>query len=235
VADSTLLLRDALSGGRRLLFEGAQGSLLDINHGTFPFVTSTICTAGGAAAAAGIPPAAITDYVGVIKAYATRVGSGPFPTELSNDIGETIRRLGHEYGTTTGRPRRCGWFDAFAVRYAASLSGTTELALMHLDTLSGLEQVCICTGYRHRGAALDSIPTDSATFEQIEPIYETLPGWQGDLTGIVTYERLPTAARHYVDRLEELVGVPITLVSVGAELTATLHRQAALETASPIG
>lgn len=224
VADTTLTLHDALAEGKRLLLEGAQGSLLDINHGTYPFVTSSNCTSGGAAAAAGIAPSAITDYVGVIKAYSTRVGSGPFPTELPNAIGEDIRRRGHEFGTTTGRPRRCGWFDAVAVRYAVALSGITQLVLMHLDTLGDMDEVCICTGYRHRGRTLPGFPADATVLDESEPVYETLPGWNGNLSAVTAYEDLPAAARRYVDRLESLLGVPITLVSIGADRVATLHR-----------
>lgn len=232
VADTTLTLHNALTAGKRLLLEGAQGSLLDINHGTFPYVTSSICTSGGAAAAAGIAPSAITDYIGVIKAYSTRVGSGPFPTELSNAIGEGIRQRGHEFGTTTGRPRRCGWFDAVAVRYAIDLSGITQLVIMHLDTLAGMDEVCICTGYRHRGEALTGFPADPEVLEESEPIYETLPGWSGNLSQLASYGDMPAAAQSYVDRLETLLGVPITLVSVGSERLATLHRSQAAETAS---
>lgn len=224
VADTTMLIHDALAAGSRILFEGAQGSLLDLNLGTFPYVTSSTCIAGGVAANLGIPPAAIRSYVGVVKAYSTRVGSGPFPTELSDATGNRIRERGHEYGTTTGRPRRCGWFDAFATRYSAEISGITELAVMHLDTLGSFPEVKICTGYRHRGAMLRFFSPDVEVLGECEPVYETLPGWDGDLARVTRYEQLPPEARQYIETVERLVGVPITLVSVGAERTATLHR-----------
>ncbi len=225
VVDTTLAIHDALSRGDRMLFEGAQGSLLDLNHGTFPYVTSSTCTSGGVAAGAGVPPAAVNSYLGVIKAYSTRVGSGPFPTELSDATGDRIRERGHEYGTTTGRPRRCGWFDAFSVRYAVELSGITQVAVMHLDTLGGFSRVCICTGYHYRGTPLRMFTPDLDVLRDVEPVYEELPGWDEDVSGVAAYEHLPAAARRYVDRIEALLGVPITLVSVGAERMATLHRE----------
>ncbi|HWL94155.1 MAG TPA: adenylosuccinate synthase [Phycisphaerae bacterium] len=225
-ADTTSFVHAALDRGDRILFEGAQGSLLDLDHGTFPYVTSSTCTSGGVAAGAGVPPSAVQSYIGVIKAYSTRVGSGPFPTELKDAIGDRIRERGHEYGTTTGRPRRCGWFDAFATRYTARLSGITQIAVMHLDTLGAFPEVLICTGYRHRGAALGSFTPDVEILDEVEPICESMQGWQGDFEGISEYEKLPHAARRYIDRLEVLLETPITLVSVGAERTATLHRKA---------
>ena len=223
-ADTTTILRDALTSGKRILFEGAQGCLLDINHGTFPYVTSSVCSTAGAAAGAGIPPAAIRSYVGVIKAYCTRVGGGPFPTELRDAIGDNIRERGHEYGTTTGRPRRCGWFDAVATRYAIELSGATELAVMHLDTLGTLPEVKICTGYRYRGDRLTGFPANAAVLGAAEPVYETMPGWSGEISALRTHGQLPAEARKYLDRLEEILGVPITIVSIGAERAATVHR-----------
>ncbi len=227
IEDTTETIHDAMAAGKRMLFEGAQGSLLDLNHGTFPYVTSSTCTSGGVAAGVGIPPSAVKSYVGVIKAYSTRVGSGPFPTELSDATGDRIRERGHEYGTTTGRPRRCGWFDAFSVRYAVDLSGITQVAVMHLDTLGSFSEVKICTGYRVGGKRLRVFSADIEVLRQAEPIYESLPGWDGDLTGVGSYEQLPAAARRYIDRLEELLGTSITLVSVGAERMATLHREPA--------
>ena len=224
VVDTTRVLHDAQARGKRLLFEGAQGSLLDIDHGTFPYVTSSTCTAGGVAAGAGVPPACIQSYVGVIKAYTTRVGGGPFPTELTDATGDTIRTRGHEFGTTTGRPRRCGWFDAFATRYAIDLGGITQLCVMHLDTLGGLPEIRVCTGYRHDGARLSTFPPDTDVLNSVDPIYETLPGWNEAIPPHIDFEQLPDGARRYVERLEELLAVPITLVSVGAERTATIHR-----------
>ncbi len=225
IADTTLVLHDALAEKKRILFEGAQGSLLDVNHGTYPFVTSSNCTAAGVAAGAGVPPSAIQTYLGVVKAYSTRVGGGPFPTELPDATGDRIRQRGHEYGTTTGRPRRCGWFDAFAVRYSVKLGGIDQLAVMHLDTLSTFEELRICTGYRRAGESLRGFPADAHELAAVEPVYETLPGWREEIGEVTHYDRLPAAARRYLDRLEQVVGIPITLVSVGAERTATLHRR----------
>jgi len=224
VTDTTQLLHEALSSGRRVLFEGAQGSLLDIDHGTFPFVTSSNCSATGVAAGAGVPARAVRSYVGVVKAYSTRVGAGPFPTELKDATGDHIRERGHEYGTTTGRPRRCGWFDAFAARYAVQLGGIDQVALMHLDTLAGLPEIHVCVGYRRGGRPLAHFSPESRLLEEAEPMYETLPGWPASDEPWRSIEQTPPAARQYVDRLESLLGVPITLVSVGAERTATLHR-----------
>ncbi len=225
--DTTSVLNDAIADGKRILFEGAQGSLLDITHGTFPFVTSSTCTAAGVAAGAGVPPSAVQSYVGVVKAYCTRVGSGPFPTEQADATGDLIRERGHEYGTTTGRPRRCGWFDAFATRYSVLLGGITQIAVMHLDTLSTIGDLKICTGYRVGGKLLRTFPADIRELEHPEPVYETLPGWQDDISGAASFEALPPAARGYINRLEELLGVSITIVSIGAERTATLHRSPA--------
>jgi adenylosuccinate synthase len=224
VTDTTFTLHEAISRSQRILFEGAQGSLLDIDHGTFPFVTSSTCTAAGVAAGAGVRPSVIKSYVGVIKAYMTRVGGGPFPTEQNNEIGNLIRERGHEYGTTTGRPRRCGWFDAFATKYSIDLCGITQLAIMHLDTLGTLPEVKVCTGYRHRGKALPIFSPDVHVLAEVEPIYETMPGWSEDMSAIKRHDDLPRNALKYLDRLEDLLAVPITLVSIGAERTATLHR-----------
>jgi len=227
VADTTLLLHERMARNDRVLFEGAQGGLLDITHGTFPYVTSSTCTAGGVAAGAGVAPSSIRDTIGVVKAYSTRVGSGPFPTELTDAVGDRIRERGHEYGTTTGRPRRCGWFDAFATRYGVILGGITQLCVMHLDTLGTFDEVRICTGYRHQGRELPLFTPDTYILDDVEPEYETLPGWESDLQDVRSFEQLPDAARRYVERLEALVGVPITLVSIGAERSATLHREPA--------
>ena len=208
-------IQDALEAGRRVLMEGAQGALLDIDHGTFPYVTSSNTTAAGAATGTGIGPTAIDSVLGVVKAYTTRVGSGPLPTELESEIGERLRELGGEYGATTGRPRRCGWFDAVVVRYAARVNGLTGLALTKLDVLDSLEEVQICTGYDVDGERLDHFPDDLARLERARPIFETMPGWQTDTTGTRTVDDLPDAARTYMRRLQELAGVPIEFVSVG--------------------
>jgi adenylosuccinate synthase len=237
VTDTTLVLHDAIAAGKRVLFEGAQGSLLDITHGTFPYVTSSICTAAGVAAGAGVPPSAIKSYIGVVKAYSTRVGSGPFPTELTDATGDLIRERGQEYGTTTGRPRRCGWFDAFATKYSIDLCGITQLVLMHLDTLSTLPEVRICTGYRHHGQMLRIFPPDAHVLSAVEPVYETMPGWNAAIDAAGSFAELPAPARAYVERLEGVFKIPITLVSIGADRQATLHRgpNATQQSTSPPG
>jgi adenylosuccinate synthase len=229
VCDTTAVLHEACHARRRILFEGAQGSLLDITHGTFPFVTSSTCTAAGAAVGAGVSPSTIQSYLGVVKAYSTRVGEGPFPTELTDQTGDTIRHRGHEFGTTTGRPRRCGWFDAFATRYSIALGGITQAIVMHLDTLSTFPEVRICTGYRYNGRDLRSFPADVRVLSGVTPVYETLPGWREEIVGAKVFEELPDSARRYLERLEAAIGVPITLVSVGPERTATLHRTSGLK------
>jgi adenylosuccinate synthase len=224
VTDTTAYLHHALASGRRMLFEGAQGMLLDIDHGTFPYVTSSHCGPGAAACGAGLPLRAVGRVLGVMKAYCTRVGGGPFPTELTDAVGESIRERGREYGTTTGRPRRCGWFDAVAAKYTASLSGVDEIALTRLDTLGGMSDVQVCTGYRYRGSLLEWFDPEPDVLEAVEPVYESLPGWEADLSGVKAYEQLPAGARQYVERLEERLGVPIAIVSIGAERSATLYR-----------
>ena len=224
VTDTTQVLHEALGDRKRLLFEGAQGGLLDIDHGTFPYVTSSTCTAGGVAAGAGVPPSCISTYLGVIKAYMTRVGSGPFPTELSDATGDAIRVKGHEFGTTTGRPRRIGWFDAFATKYSVDLAGITQLAVMHLDTLGIVDEVRICKGYRHQGRDLRMFTPDIDILAEVEPVYESMPGWTSDIPPNAKFAELPRTAQAYIERIEKLLGVPVTLVSIGAERTATLHR-----------
>jgi adenylosuccinate synthase len=227
VCNTGALLREAITKGERILFEGGQGSLLDIDHGTFPFVTSSSVSACGVPTGAGVAPSAIGRVVGLIKSYSTRVGSGPFPTEQDNEIGNTIRERGHEYGTTTGRPRRCGWFDAFAVRYAADLSGVDELTLSLLDVLSGLKELKVCTGY-NRGAQADKY-FDAACMDGVECVYETLSGWEEDISSCRTYGELPAAARKYVDRLEQLLGRPIGFISVGPERMQTIRHHSSVE------
>ena len=215
ITDTGQEIQDALDAGRRVLMEGAQGALLDIDHGTFPYVTSSNTTAAGAATGTGIGPTSIDSVLGVVKAYTTRVGSGPLPTELGSELGERLRELGGEYGATTGRPRRCGWFDAVVVRYAARVNGLTGLALTKLDVLDTLEEVQICTGYDVDGEIRAHFPDDLARLERARPVFETLPGWQTDTTGARTVDDLPDAARTYMRRLEGLAGVPIEFVSVG--------------------
>jgi len=213
IANTGRLLRGAIARGEPILFEGGQGSLLDIDHGTYPYVTSSSVTACGVPAGAGVPPSAVGHVIGLIKAYTTRVGSGPFPTEQDNATGEHLRQRGREYGTTTGRPRRCGWFDAVAARYTAELSGVHELALSLLDVLSGLEQVRICTSYRRDGRDVDGFPPYG--LDGVECVYEALAGWRDDITGCRRFEDLPAAARAYVDRLEAALGRPVGIISVG--------------------
>ncbi len=220
LADVGHLVGERLAAGATVLFEGAQGSLLDVCHGTYPFVTSSATLAGGAATGVGVGPGDLQRVVGITKAYSTRVGAGPFPTELVDGIGERLRAVGDEFGATTGRPRRCGWFDAVAVRHAARANGLTELALTKLDVLSGLSELCVCTGYRLRGEALPALPV--VGLDEVEPVYEVLPGWSEAITGARERSELPPTARAYVERLEALVGVPVSLVSVGPGRDAVL-------------
>jgi len=224
ICDTTQLLYDAISQGQRLLFESANGMLLDIDHGTFPYVTSSTTSAIGVPAGAGVPSQTVQTCIGVTKAYTTRVGAGPFPSELHNEIGQYIRDRGHEYGTTTGRPRRCGWFDAVAAQYSVRFGGITQIAVMHLDTLTGLDQVGICTGYQTADGPLSGFVADNVAMEKAEPVIEYLPGWKEDPRSARTIDQLPANTRHYLDRLESLIGVPITIVSVGPERTQTLFR-----------
>jgi adenylosuccinate synthase len=207
----------ALGADRRVLLEGAQGALLDIDHGTYPYVTSSTTTAAGAATGVGIGPTSIDAVLGVVKAYTTRVGSGPLPTELEGDMGERLRELGGEYGATTGRPRRCGWFDAAVVRFAARVNGLTELAVTKLDVLDTLEEVRIATRYRIDGVEREGFPDDLDLLTRAEPVYETLPGWRASTQEARSRAELPAEARAFLDRLEELVGVPIGYVSVGSK------------------
>jgi adenylosuccinate synthase len=230
VADTTHLLHQALRKGQRILFEAAQGSLLDVDHGTYPFVTSSNSSVAGIWSGSGVPARYLNRTVGVIKAYATRVGAGPFPTELddgpdgpSTAIGERIRRTGREYGTVTGRPRRCGWFDAVAARYSAAINGVDELALMLLDVLSELDELRIAVRYELDGERIDFFPSDSFLLQRCQPVYETLPGWRQDIVGMRRLVDLPAAARRYIDRLAELLELPVTTISVGPDRTQTIR------------
>jgi adenylosuccinate synthase len=221
-ADTTLVLHRDLAAGKKVLFEGAQGTLLDVDHGTYPFVTSSSTCAGGACTGTGTSPRDIHEIIGISKAYVTRVGGGPFPTELNDAMGENLRQKGQEFGATTGRPRRCGWFDAPVVRYAVRINGLTGIALTKLDVLSDLPTIKICTGYRFNGNTLLEVPAKLDTFEKCEPIYEEMPGWQSDISGAKSFTDLPEKARAYVKRLEELVGCPIVLVSIGPRRDETI-------------
>jgi adenylosuccinate synthase len=224
IDDSTKLLLDAGSAHKKVVFEGAHAVLLDIDHGTYPYVTSSNCSALGLYTGAGVPAQYVQNFFGIIKAYSTRVGGGPFPSEQGNNIGDYIRERGNEYGTTTRRPRRCGWFDAMAVKYAVDLCGINQIAMTLLDVLSGLDHVQICTGYKYRGARLDYFRADMDVLAEVEAIYETLPGWRGNITGARKFEELPKEAQQYVKRIEQLIGAPVKMVSVGPERTATLIR-----------
>jgi len=224
ICDTTSFFDKAVQTGQRLLFEGANGTLLDIDHGTFPFVTSSTTSAIGVPAGAGVPASTVRTVLGVTKAYTTRVGAGPFPTELDDAVGQHIRDLGHEYGTTTGRPRRCGWFDAVAARYSTRLCGATYLAIMHLDTLTGLERVGICTGYTSGGLPLEGFVSDGELLARAEPVIEYLPGWRDNPRDARSFGALPEQVRAYLARIEALVGVPVAIASVGPDRTQTLVR-----------
>ncbi|ANA80131.1 adenylosuccinate synthetase [Paenibacillus vortex V453] len=215
VRDTSVVLNDAIDGNQKVLFEGAQGVMLDIDQGTYPFVTSSNPSAGGVCIGSGVGPSKIQQVIGVAKSYTTRVGDGPFPTELDNEIGHYIREKGHEYGTVTGRARRVGWFDSVVVRHARRVSGITGLSLNSLDVLSGLETVKICTAYKFRGEEITHYPASLKMLAECEAIYEELPGWSEDITGAKTLEDLPENTRRYVERVSELTGIPISIFSVG--------------------
>ncbi|MEU1720066.1 adenylosuccinate synthase [Actinomadura sp. ATCC 39365] len=215
IADTSLVLSKALDEGKFVLLEGGQGTLLDIDHGTYPFVTSSSPTSGGACAGAGIPPNRLTKIIGILKAYTTRVGSGPFPTELTDETGEWLRRTGGEYGVTTGRDRRCGWFDAVIARYATRINGVTDYFLTKLDILSGLERIPVCVAYEVDGVRFDEIPMTQTDFHHAVPVYEELPGWQEDISHAKSFEDLPPNAQSYVRALEEMSGAPISAIGVG--------------------
>jgi len=222
VADTTGYLLDSLEAGKSVLFEGAQGALLDIDHGTFPFVTSSNSSGVGVSGGSGVPARWIEKVVGVAKAYTTRVGGGPFPTELEDEMGDRIRELGKEYGTTTGRPRRCGWFDAVAVRYTARLSGISALSIMMMDVVSQLPELKICVAYDLDGERITNFPTHADDLRRVKPVYETFPGWQQDITGIQKMEDLPDGARRYLDRVSELVGRSVEVISFGPDREQTV-------------
>ncbi|NJD63557.1 MAG: adenylosuccinate synthase [Deltaproteobacteria bacterium] len=223
--DTSSFLNEEINRGSKVLFEGAQGTLLDIDHGTYPFVTSSNTTAGGACTGSGVGPTKISGVIGVSKAYATRVGGGPFPTELFDEEGQLIRDRGHEYGSTTGRPRRCGWFDAPVVRYAHRLNHLAGIALTKLDVLSGLSRIKVCIGYDVGGTKRDEVPLSLPEFEAAKPVYEQVEGWKEDITTAKAFGDLPKAAQKYVRLLEEVSGVEVTLVSVGPERNQTIVRR----------
>jgi adenylosuccinate synthase len=228
LVDGSATLDRLIREGKRVLFEGAQGTLLDVDLGTYPFVTSSSATAGGACTGTGVPPTRIHGILGVCKAYTTRVGEGPFPTELSDEVGAHIRRRGAEFGATTGRPRRTGWFDAVTARYAARVNGLDALALTKLDVLDDLDRILVCTGYRHRGGELAELPNETDVLAECEPIYEALPGWKERTAGVMEEAKLPPACRAYLRRLEELVEVPLALISTGPRRDETILRPSPL-------
>jgi adenylosuccinate synthase len=227
LADTAYLLNGWLDEGRSLLFEGAQGALLDLDHGTYPYVTSSSPTAGGAGAGSGVAPRRIEAVLGILKAYTTRVGGGPFVTELEDENGEFLRSRGNEFGTTTGRPRRCGWLDAVAARYAVMLNGTDALALTKMDVLDTFDEIRICVAYRIDGEERRRLPATVAELARAEPVYRTLPGWQRDTVGTVEFDSLPAAARKYVAAIEEEVGAPVAIVSSGPRREETVLRSGA--------
>lgn len=222
VADVSRALHDARSAGQNLLFEGAQGALLDVDHGTYPFVTSSNCVAGAASAGAGVGPQALSYVLGITKAYTTRVGSGPFPTELFDEVGQHLAAKGHEFGAVTGRPRRCGWFDAAALKRSIQINGVSGLCVTKLDVLDGVETIRLGVGYKLNGRNIDILPFGAADISDCEPVYEDLPGWQENTHGINRYEALPEAARTYLRRMEEVCGVPIDMISTGPERDETI-------------
>ena len=223
VADTSLVVNKALDEGKVVLLEGGQGTLLDVDHGTYPFVTSSNPTTGGACTGSGIGPTRITRTIGILKAYATRVGAGPFPTELFDENGEALRSIGHEYGVTTGRDRRCGWFDAPVARYASRVNGLTDFFLTKLDVLTGFERIPVCVAYDVDGVRHDEIPMTQTDFHHATPIYEEFPGWTEDISGCKSFEDLPENAKSYVMALEEMSGAPISAIGVGPERNATIQ------------
>ena len=228
VTDTIVLINDALDRGENVVLEAGQATMLDVDHGTYPFVTSSSCTAGGACTGSGIGPTRITRVVGVAKAYITRVGEGPFPTELLDAKGDELREAGGEYGTTTGRPRRCGWFDAVVSRYSRRVNGLTDLVVTKLDVLTGMPEVPVCVAYDVDGVRYDEMPLDQTAFHHARPIYETLPGWTEDISGVREFDDLPANARDYVLALEEMSGVRISAIGVGPDRAQTISRHSLL-------
>jgi len=225
VCDTAKLLNDAIGRGQRVMFEGAQGTMLDVDHGTYPFVTSSSAAAGGACTGTGVAPTKIDGILGVSKAYITRVGAGPFPSEDFGAEGERIRKAGHEFGSVTGRPRRCGWFDVPLLRYTAMVNGFDSLIITKLDVLDGLAGIKVCTGYRVHGDLTDVMPAENARMEKVEAVYETVPGWPDSPTaGVTSFEALPPQARNYIDYLEKMTGVEVGCVSTGPERNQTIVR-----------
>ena len=227
IIDTTEYLHNALSRGKSVLFEGAQGTMLDIDHGTFPFVTSANVSALGMPSGSGVPAKMVDEFVGVAKAYTTRVGAGPFPTELDNYIGQYIRDKGHEYGTTTGRPRRCGWFDAVVASYSVAIGAIDSVAIMHLDTLSGLDELKVCVGYEIEGKQTSFFPANINKLEKAGCVYQTLPGWKEDITGVNDFNLLPLNAQNYITFVEKCIKKPVTMIGIGPNRKQTIFRKGA--------
>ena len=224
VIDTTEYLHESIGEGKSLLFEGAQGALLDLDHGTFPFVTSSNASSLGMPAGCGVPARMVDKFVGVMKAYTTRVGAGPFPSEQDNEIGQRIRDKGNEYGTTTGRPRRCGWFDAVAVPYAATIGSIDEIALLHLDTLAGMKELKVCKAYKINGKETSFFPSNAGKLSAAECVYETVSGWEEEISDVTDFNDLPTNAQNYVALIEKLTGKPVTIIGVGPKRSQTIFR-----------
>lgn len=224
VTDTSAYLNAALKKKKTILAEGAQGALLDVDHGTYPYVTSSNPTSGGASTGLGIPPTAVRNIVGILKAYSTRVGNGPFPTECVDGVGERLRAVGHEFGSTTGRPRRCGWLDTVSLRYSIQVNGIRELALTKLDVLDDFDEIKICTGYKKEGRMLKAFPTDVQTLEHSEPVFRTCKGWKEVISRVRTFRRLPERTQQYIETIEKLAGVPVSIISVGARRDQTIQR-----------
>ena len=222
VSDTSLLVHESILEGKNVLFEGAQATLLDIDHGTYPFVTSSNPTAGGACTGSGISPKAIDHILGITKAYITRVGAGPLPTEMMGELGETVREKGAEYGASTGRPRRCGWFDSVVVRYANRINGLDAIAITKLDVLDSLDEIQVCTHYDYSGERVEEFPGELSILEECKPVYRTLPGWKSSTAGVDRVKDLPAKARSYLETLEELCGAPVEMVSTGPERRAAI-------------
>jgi adenylosuccinate synthase len=222
--DTAAWLAEAMEAGKRILFEGAQAILLDLDHGTYPFVTSSSAGAGGACTGTGVPPTRIDGVIGVAKAYATRVGGGPFPTEIKTPLGEQIRQRGGEYGASTGRPRRCGWFDVPAARYAGRINGIDALAITKIDVLDTLDEIPVCSGYRYKGSDLCEMPCESTVLEKVEPVYKVFPGWQSPTVGLTSQEALPRKAQDYLHALSELTELEVAMISTGPERNQTILR-----------
>jgi adenylosuccinate synthase len=225
VADASLFLAGQVARGARILFEGAQGTLLDVDHGTYPYVTSSNCVAGQAAVGSGLGPTTIDKVMGISKAYTTRVGGGPFPTELTDALGDQLRKVGDEFGATTGRPRRCGWLDGVVLRYSVRVNGLSSLALTKMDVLSGIKSLQLCNAYELDGQRITELPGDYEDLGRVKPVYETLPGWDEKLAGVRAFDELPENAKRYVRRVEEISGVPVTCISVGADRGETVLLQ----------